>query len=178
MKNVALLILALLPTLALAAKPDAEIARKANVIGNVAFGIQTHKVRGEDALDMVIALNMKQSGDTRADAAKNVKANAKDKDAGFSESVGWGVFANANEAAKYFANLQAAQDNKTGEEKDNSKQIALGQQIIKELGKMGAKLGFTDATSGYCGVSFGGLLVIDEEGDTVYEISMTDSGSC
>jgi hypothetical protein len=180
MKTLALLTLTLatlLPAFA-HAKANAEIARKADVIANIAFGAENHKVRGEDAADMILSLYIKSSGETRADALKNFNKNAKAKDAGFSESVGWGVFVSANEAAKYFANLQGRADKETGEEKENSKGIALGQQIIKELGKMGAKFGFTDGSSGYCGASFGGLLIVDEEGDAVYEIRMTDSGSC
>lgn len=176
MKLLALIALTLIPTLSFA-KPNAEIARKADVIGKLAFGAETHTVRGEDAEEMVLSLYMKRYGGTKKEAKENVTVDAKNKDAGFSESSGWGIFVNAGEAAKYFANLASDVDD-SGQDKDNSKKIAVGQQIIKELGKMGAKLGFTDSTSGYCGVSFGGLLIIDEESDTIYEISMTSSGSC
>lgn len=177
MKLFALIALTLIPTLSFA-KENPEFARKAGVVGKMAYGVEHYTVRGEDAEEMLLSMYMKKTGDSKKEALKNFTRNAKAKDAGFAETSGWGLFVNASEAAKYFANTEARKDNKTGEEIDNSKQIDVGQQVIKELGKMGAKFGYTDSTSGYCGVSFGGLLIVDEENDSVYEISMTDSGSC
>lgn len=157
---------------------EAEFARKIAVLGKMAYGVDKKptKVRGEDAQEMVLKMYMKHTGEDRAEAMKSFTVNAKAKDIGFSEETGWGTFS-ASEAAKFFGNLHDDTDSQ-GNDKDTSKRIAVGSAIIKELGKMGAKFGFTDSTSGYCGISFRGLLVIDETNEEVHEVAMGPSGGC
>lgn len=152
-------------------KKAKEIERKVNVLGNIAYGYQTHKVKGKNAEDMVLKLYLENRGEK-----ENFQANSKYEDLSFSDQVGWGTI-DTDTAGNLYSNTQGRQDD-NGEEKDNSDQLKVGFKIIDELGKMGMKFGYTDASSGYCGVSFMGLLVVDEENETIYEISLTDSGAC
>lgn len=153
-----------------------EIERKVNVLAKIAYGAQAHNLRAGNAEEMIIQLAMKENSETRADVMERFTRNIAAKEVSIGEMPGWGTM-KIPAAIKLYASMDQHRD-EAGEDQDNSKALAVGESIIRELGKMGVTFGFTQSTSSYCGVSFGGLLVVDEEADTVYEIALTDSGSC
>lgn len=158
------------------AKDNPEFARKAELLGKLAYGTTVHKVKAENAEEMIIKLAMKNKGETRDYIEENFRRNLPAKDIAFGDMIGWGTM-KLPAAQTLFASQDAPRD-ENGEDLDNAKKIKLGQQLLKELAAMGATFGYTDYSSSYCGVSFMGLLIVDEENNSIYEIALTDSGSC
>jgi hypothetical protein len=83
------------------------------------------------------------------------------------------------------AKLPAARDFFASDDDwDNGRILAarrrgLGQVILKELSEMnGVTFSFTSGSPSYCGISFMGLLIVDEENGLIYEISLKYSGPC
>ena len=96
------------------------------------------------------------------------------KDIEFADMVGWGTMKIT--AAQ---DLFAADDDWEEGRALAAKRRGLGQVILKELSEMkGVTFGFTNGSSSYCGISFMGLLIVDEENGLIYEISLTNSGPC
>lgn len=156
------------------ARPDSEIARKAKVIANIAYGMQVHKIKGKNAEDMIIKLAMKQSGDTEEDVRKDFVRNLPEKGIQFGDMSGYGTM-KIKSATALFESQDAKKDQDGNDKEQNFK---VGDEILKELNEMGATFGYTPGSSSYCGVSFMGLLIVDEDGGTIYEILLTDGGTC
>ncbi len=51
-------------------------------------------------------------------------------------------------------------------------------QLIKNLDRQGVKFGYTGWGPGYCGVSFIELIIIDVKEQKVYELYLSEGGSC
>ena len=158
------------------ASDSSEIKRKTQLLSKIAYGAETHKVRGENAEDMMIKLYAKNTGETLAEARRTFIRNLPAKDIAFGDMTAWGSM--RLPAAKSLFASQDMRKNKDGDDIDNSKGLELGDELLKELNQLGAKFGFTSGSSSYCGMSFMGLLVVDEEAETIYEIALTDGGSC
>jgi hypothetical protein len=158
----------------LAADRDAEFERKVNLLGKLAFGTTTTQAEpGKAALEVLIEMAMESRGETREETLENFLVDSDGSGVEFADQSGWGTLTLVGAMNIY--NLD--DDNEDAQKKRNAK-MKLGNQLIKELSKMGAKFGFSDSASGYCGLSFVGLLVIDEKTGKVYEIALTNSGSC
>lgn len=154
------------------AKPNArEVERKVGVLSKMAFGYEKHKVRGDDAADMIIRLAVKQKQETREYIEENFTRNLPAKDIAFGDMGGWGTMKLPAAIALYES------DDSDEDDKRPSKKV--GVQLLRELAKMeGVSFGYTDGSSGYCGILFMGLLIVDELNDTIYEVSLTPSGGC
>ncbi|MBY0412731.1 MAG: hypothetical protein K2Q18_01130 [Bdellovibrionales bacterium] len=50
--------------------------------------------------------------------------------------------------------------------------------IIKSLERQGVKFGYSGSGPGYCGVSFIKMLIIDEKEQKVYQVYLSEGGSC
>lgn len=156
---------------------EKEVARKVDILANVAFGVRVENVKAKNAEEMIIKLAMARNGDSKKDVRKNFHRNLKKEEISFSDMVGWGTM-KLDAASALWNSQETHKNNKTGEEKDNSRGLVVGDQILNELDKAGLSFGFTDGSSGYCGVSFMGLLIVDKDSETVYEIALSDSDSC
>ena len=51
-------------------------------------------------------------------------------------------------------------------------------QLISKLERQGVKFGYTGFGPGYCGVSFIELIIIDEKEQKLYEVYLSEGGSC
>lgn len=163
---------------ALAASKNA-VERKVNIIAKIAHGVETHKVKAESGEEMVLKLYMKQSGEDRKEALKGFIRNANPAKLAFSDETTWGTL-NTSGALTVYGWLDSDVNDDSEERKRNSdRQLKLADDIIRELGKMdGVSFGYTSGSSSYCGISFMGLLVVDEENGLIYEIALTSGGSC
>lgn len=154
-----------------------EIARKVAVLVNMAYSSDTHTVTGIDGKEMVLKLAMVNSGytdQTEFLANEEFYVDLQPKDIQFADMIGWGTM--GLQAAQ---DLFASDDDAEGGRALAARRRGLGQTIVKELSEMpGVSFGFTSGSSSYCGISFMGLLVVDEENGLVYEIALTDGGSC
>ncbi|QDK41431.1 hypothetical protein DOM21_08170 [Bacteriovorax stolpii] len=50
--------------------------------------------------------------------------------------------------------------------------------VIKRLERQGVKFGYSGNGPGYCGISFVELLIVDEKEQKVYEVYLSEGGSC
>lgn len=51
-------------------------------------------------------------------------------------------------------------------------------KIIKNLDRQGVKFGYTGFGPGYCGISFVEMIIIDSSEQKVYEVYLSEGGSC
>lgn len=159
---------------AVAADRNSEFERKAILLGDLAFGAEAIQLKpGTTAQDMVIELAMEDRGESREEILETLSLDSDGSDVDFGDQIGWGTLTLSG-AQKVYGNDD---DSEEAQRKRKAKST-LGTQLIRELSRMGAKFGFTDGSSTYCGVSFVGLLVIDEKTGRVYEIALTGSGEC
>lgn len=154
-----------------------EIARKVDLLASMGYGLNVLTGIGETGDEMILNLAMEGSG--YSDREEFIKEEGfirdlQSKDIEFGDMTAWGTM-----------KLPAAQDLFASDDDwDNGRVLAarrrgLGQVILKELSEMnGVTFGFTSGSSGYCGVSFMGLLIVDEENGLIYEILLTNSGPC
>jgi hypothetical protein len=154
-----------------AAARKKEIARKINVLGNIGFGVHVHKATGASAEEMVRDLAVL---DGSINDSTDFLVGATSKDFDFGDMSKWGT-----------TDLASAQDlfaSGDGSEEDAIKEkrrATLGKTILGELSRLGrVSFGFTSGSSSYCGVSFMGLLIVDEENGLIYELPLTSSGPC
>jgi hypothetical protein len=168
------LILGLLTLNASAAGRDAEFARKAELLGKLAFGTTTLQfTAGTSAEDMVLNMAMDDRGETKEEALQNFTVDTDGENVAFGDQIGWGTL-----TLKGAINVYGMDDDSGEAEAKRKAKESLGKQLLKELARMGAKFGFTDGSSSYCGMSFVGLLIIDEKTGRVFEIALTSSGEC
>lgn len=148
-----------------------EIARKVNVLGNLGFGSRTHQAQGTTGEEMVRNLAAANGGmNTPADF---IPAGTS-KDFDFGDMTKWGT-TDLTSAQELFA----SGDGSEADAIKAKRRATLGKTILGELARMGrVSFGFTSGSSSYCGVSFMGLLVVDEENSVIYELSLTSSGPC
>lgn len=155
----------------------AEIARKVDVLAKMAFGLRVHSVEGANGDEMVLNLAMEGSGYASAEEYIREEGFVRDlqsKDIQFGDMISWGTMKIS--AAQ---DLFAADDDWENGRGRAARRRGLGQTILKELSEMkGVSFGFTDGSSSYCGISFMGLLIVDEENGIIYELSLTNSGPC
>jgi hypothetical protein len=152
-----------------------EIARKVNVLGNLGFGVRTHKSQGATADELVRALAIAQGAlNSAMNSNSDFLSGATAKDFNFGDMTKWGT-TNLASAQELFASGD-------GSDEDAIKQrrrATLGKTILGELERIPqVSFGFTSGSSSYCGVSFMGLLIVDEENGVIYELSLTSSGPC
>ncbi|CAN5567794.1 hypothetical protein BH10BDE1_BH10BDE1_34060 [soil metagenome] len=148
-----------------------EIARKVNVLGNLGFGARVHPAMGSTAEEMVRRL-AGAHGSIIGDVDFLVDATSNDFD--FGDMTRWGTtdLASARE-------LFASGDGSEADAMKEKRRATLGATILGELSRFsGLSFGFTNGSSSYCGVSFMGLLIVDEENKLIYELSLTSSGPC
>ena len=158
---------------AAAAVPAHTVSRKVGVLGKIAYGANVHVIKGKDAVEMIKALAI-QNGEDAGDV--QIQIDLPEKEIAFGDMIGWGTL-QPSVAVKLFLSQQHT--DKEGQETSLSdKQVALATALIEELAKMGMKFGYTPGSSGYCGISFMGLLIVDEKNSVIYELPLTDSGSC
>lgn len=156
-----------------------EIERKVGVLARMAFGLTSHKVKAEAGVDMVMGLAMHQAGYEADEKEEFLKSEGFNIDLPeskmeFSDMTTWGTL-KADAAATLFT----FNDDRDGETRKSRLRRTLGQTILEELNEIkGVSYGFTSGSSSYCGVSFMGLLIVDEESGIIYELSLTDGGSC
>lgn len=159
------------PTDLTGAARQKEIARKVNVLSNLGFGVHVHSVKGSTAEEMVRRL-AGANGLIDVDADFLVDATTKDFD--FGDMIRWGTTDLAS--AK---DLFASGDGSEADAMKEKRRATLGGTILTELSRFsGVSFGFTNGSSSYCGVSFMGLLIVDEENKLIYELSLTSSGPC
>ena len=159
------------------AASKAAVERKVSIIAKIAHGVETHKVKAESGEEMVLKLYMKQSGEDRKEALKSFIKNANPAKLAFSDETTWGTL-NTSGALTVYGWLDS-DANDDSEKRNTDRQLKLADDIIRELGKMdGVSFGYTSGSSSYCGISFMGLLVVDEENGLIYEIALTSGGSC
>ncbi len=167
-------VLGLISFSASAADRNAEFERKAILLGKLAYGTEVHQMKANSsAQDLVVEMAMENSGETKEETLESFSIDSDGSDVAFGDQIGWGTL-----TLKGAMNVYGMDDDNDDAQKKRNAKETLGVQLIKELAKMGAKFGFTDGTSSYCGISFVGLLVIDEKTGKVFEIALTDSGSC
>lgn len=163
----------LLATVAMAAGlTNNEINEKVTQIGDAAYGVQVHKVKGATAEEMVRNLAIASNGD---DDGFILLAESDQLD--FADQSGWGTIRPLGARSIY-----SWMDEKTDENGDaipgRDDELDAADELIKELGDAGLEFGFTSGSSSYCGVSFMGLLIVDVKRGVIYEISLTSSGPC
>lgn len=151
-----------------------EIRRKIDILADMSWAINIQNVAPGKAEAIILKLAANSDGLTEKEYLEEERfhVNLPSKDISFGDMIGWGTL-----------QLQAAQDLfASSDETDalkEARRAGLGQVILKELSEMpGVSFGFTDGSSSYCGVSFMGLLIVDEENGVVYELSLTSSGPC
>lgn len=154
-----------------------EIARKVDLLATMAFGLHVHTEIGENGDEMVLNLAMEGSGYSDPEEFIREEGFVRDlqsKDIAFGDMTAWGTM-KLPAAQDLFA---SDDDWEEGRERALRRR-GLGQVILKELSEMkGVTFGFTSGSSSYCGVSFMGLLIVDEENGLIYELALTDSGPC
>jgi hypothetical protein len=148
---------------------SSEIARKAQILGRIAHGAQVHQITGRNAESMIRKLGHENHGEA-VEFTRDLPASQ----ISFSDMSGYGTM-RLQAAIALFESQDAKQD-KNGV--DRAQAFPTAEQLLKELDEMGVKFGFTDSSTAYCGVSFMGLLIVDEEAGVVYEIELTDTGTC
>ncbi len=174
MSKLFILLLSLVSISAYAADRDSEFERKTLLLGDLAFGTESYQLKpGTSAKEMVIELAMEDSGETREELLETFLVDSDGSDVDFGDQLNWGTLTLKGALAVY-----SMDDDQPDAIRKRKAKSTLGLQLIRELAKMGAKFGFTDGSSSYCGVSFVGLLVIDEKTGRVYEIALTSSGEC
>lgn len=176
MKAFFLVLTLLLSSTVFAKVNSKEVERKVGVLAGIAYGYEVHKISAKDAKEMVLKMYMERNSLSRKEALESFYENLPAKDIVFGDMIGWGTM-QLDAATALFESQDLRRDD-NGDDIDNSKGLALGGQILKELSRMGIKFGFTDGSSSYCGVSFMGLLIVDEENGQIYEVSLTDGGPC
>ena len=151
-----------------------EVARKVDLLADMGYGLRVHKVKPGKGEDMVLALASEDYGLTVEDylAEERFHVLLLSKDIAFGDMIGWGTM-NLDVAQDLFASSDDSDALK------EARRAGFGQVLLKELSEMsGISFGFTDGSSSYCGMSFMGLLVVDEENGVIYEVSLTGSGEC
>ncbi len=152
-----------------------EIARKIDLMADMAYGVNVRKLepgRGEDLILKLASEHYGLESVEEFEKEESFRRNLQSKDIEFGDMIGWGTM--QVEAAKDL--FASGDDSDTLKE---ARRAGFGQTLVQELSEMpGVSFGFTDGSSSYCGVSFMGLLVVDEENGIVYEISLTSSGPC
>ena len=155
-----------------------ELERKVVLLGNLAYGMEAHKVKGRTAEEMIINLGVKVKGEGRDEFLKEFHRNLPAKDISFGDMIGWGTM-RLPAAIALFESMDVKRDRDGNDLTErHEKNLKLAAQVLKELAAIGADFGFTDHSSSYCGVTFMGLLVVDVENGVVYEVSLTSSGEC
>lgn len=154
-----------------------EIARKVDLLASMGYGLNVHTEIGENGDEMVLNLAMEGSGYSDAEEFIREEGFVRDlqsKDIAFGDMTSWGTM-----------KLPAAQDLFASDDDWEEGRIlaarrrGLGQIVLQELSEMkGVTFGFTSGSSSYCGIRFMGLLIVDEENGLIYEIALTNSGSC
>lgn len=155
-----------------------EIRRKVNILADMSFGLRVHEMKPGKTEDLILALAAENYG---ASVEEYEKENAfhrmlPSNEINFGDMIGWGTM-NISSASDLFATDDNVED--TEHIVKSKRRGSFGQILLMELSKMsGVGFGFTDGSSGYCGVSFMGLLIVDEENGLVYEFALTSSGPC
>jgi hypothetical protein len=154
-----------------------EIARKVDLLASMGYGLRVHNRVGANGDAMILDLAMEGAGYSDPEEfirEEGVLRDLQSKDIQFADMTAWGTM-----------KLPAAQDLFASDDDwDEGRVLAarrrgLGQVILKELSEMnGVTFGFTSGSSSYCGISFMGLLIVDEENGLIHEISLTNSGPC
>jgi hypothetical protein len=179
MKNLVLsLTMAIVTATSVLAAPSTVIEKKMRILGNIAYGYSVERVKGETARDLMRAFAVKQGLDGEEfdeSYLPRVKAN----DVTINDRLSWGHLS-LSQAQEIFSQTEAKVDEDGNEldEKKAASNARVAEAVINELAELGMEFGVSTHASGYCGVSFGGLLVIDVEKGKIYEISLTPSGSC
>lgn len=155
-----------------------EIRRKVNILADMSFGLLVHEMKPGKTEALILALAAENYGSSVEEYQKENMFHQMlpSSEIQFGDMVGWGSM-NISSASDLFA----ADDNvEEPEQVVKSKlRASFGQILLKELSKMsGVGFGFTDGSSGYCGVNFMGLLIVDEENGLIYEFALTSSGPC
>jgi hypothetical protein len=149
---------------------SSEIARKAQILGRIAHGAQVHQITGRNAESMIRKLGRENRGGEAVEFTRDLPSSQ----ISFSDMSGYGTM-RLQAAIALFESQDAKQD-KNGV--DRAQAFPTAEQLLKELDEMGVKFGYTDSSTAYCGVSFMGLLIVDEEAGVIYEIELTDTGTC
>lgn len=152
-----------------------EIARKVDLLADMAYGLNVQRRTPENGELIILKLAAENNGYTSIEEFEKEETfhrSLPSKNIEFGDMVGWGTM--QIEAAK---DLFASSDD--SDSLKEARRAGFGQVLLQELSEMpGVSFGFTDGSSGYCGVSFMGLLIVDEENGVVYELSLTSSGPC
>ena len=149
---------------------NSEIARKAQILGRIAHGVQVHQITGRNAESIIRKLGKENRGGEAVEFTRDLPANG----ISFSDMTGYGTM-RLGAAIALFESQDAKQD-KNGVERAQA--FPTAEQLLKELNELGATFGYTDSSTAYCGVAFMGLLIVDAESGVVYEILLTDTGTC
>lgn len=153
-----------------------EIDRKITILGNIAYGVELHTMTYPIGSKKIGEMMVRELAEIQGsiNVGDDFLVNATSKDFDFADMTAWGTI--DLESAK---DLFGTSDDSEADEKKVKQRLTLGADILTELKAMGGiSFGFTSGSSSYCGMSFMGLLIVDEENSTIYEIALTDSGPC
>ncbi|MES2965830.1 MAG: hypothetical protein V4760_18255 [Bdellovibrionota bacterium] len=151
---------------------NAEADRLVNLVGDTAYGVSVHKVKGATAEEMIRNLAESEGSDL-----EDFVVMAPSSDLDFGDQSGWGTI--GVDGARDLYSWMDAKTNDDGDELEGwGEDLAKADAALETLSASGFEFGFTDGSSSYCGVSFMGLLIVDVKNGIVYEVRLTSSGSC
>lgn len=153
-------------------------------LGDLAMGVTEHKVAGKNAEKIFKNYLEKEYGEDTDLVFKEIDdmAYGDEVDEGFTSTKS--AIAMRGFAESYLTDLIDGLDsdeNRQQIQEAKAKVYDLNRNwapIIKRLEKSGAKFGYTGNGPGYCGVSFVELIIIDEKEQKLYEVYLSESGSC
>lgn len=159
---------------------------KADVLalGQLAMGWEEHSVKGKNATEMLKSFVEEHSGDEEELVFKEIDdmAYGDEIDEGFTSMKSAILMSGFAESS--LEEVMEGLDEETDAQRIKeikAKIYDLNHKwapLIKRLDRQGVRFGYTGWGPGYCGISFVELLIIDEKEQKVYEVYLSEGGSC
>ncbi len=150
-------------------------------LGQLAMGWEEHSVKGKNAEEILKNYVEENYGEERELVFKEYSdmAYGDEIDEGFTSTKS--AIAMSGFAESALEEMLEGLDESSEAEKIKAKIYDLNHDwapVIKRLERQGVKFGYSGNGPGYCGISFVELLIVDEKEQKVYEVYLSEGGSC